>query len=75
MAAMFSGYTLIESDTLADALWKGALLMATICLVNIAWLSIGAAMTAFLQDERASRAVNIAFAVLLLLSVALAVFL
>ena len=75
MAAMFSGHTLIAGDTLADSLWKATLLMATIFVVNMAWLSIGAAMTAFLQDERASRAVNIIFAVLLLLSVALAVLL
>ncbi len=70
MAAMFSGHVLVEGDHLADSLWKAALLLATIVVVNILWLSLGAAMTRFLKSERTSRIVNISFAVLLLAAVA-----
>ncbi len=75
MAALFSGHVLIETSALADNLWKAGLLVATICLVNVAWLSVGAAMTSALQNPHTSRAVNITFAVLLLLSVAYAILL
>ncbi|WP_375567860.1 LysE family translocator [Ahrensia marina] len=75
MAALFSGHVLIETSALADNLWKAGLLVATICVVNIAWLSVGAAMTSALQNPHTSRAVNITFAVLLLLSVAYAILL
>ncbi len=72
MAAMFSGHILVAGDPLADSLWKAAILLATISVVNILWLSLGAAMTRFLQSEKTSRIVNIAFAILLLVSVAFA---
>ncbi len=72
MAALFSGHVLVDGSQLADSLWKAGLLILTICLVNTAWLFAGAAMTSALQDPRTSRIVNIAFAILLLLSVAYA---
>lgn len=75
MAALFSGHVLVEGNQLADSLWKAGLLIATITVVNIAWLSVGAAMTSALQDPRISRMVNITFAILLLLSVAYAILL
>lgn len=74
MAAMFSSHVLVPGDQIADGAWKVGLLLATIVTVNIAWLSLGAGMTRFLRDERASRIVNICFAVLLIVSVAYAVF-
>lgn len=70
MAAMFSGHALLPANPVTDALFKAALLVATICVVNIAWLWIGAWMTQYLRDERTSRIVNITFAVLLIASVA-----
>ncbi|MEO0382253.1 MAG: LysE family translocator [Pseudomonadota bacterium] len=73
MAALFSGHVLVDGNQMADSLWKAGLLIATITVVNIAWLSVGAAMTSALQDPRTSRTVNIAFAILLLLSVAYAI--
>lgn len=73
MAALFSGHVLVEGDGLADSLWKAALLLATICVVNILWLSLGAGMARLLHEPRTARIVNICFAILLLLSVALAV--
>ncbi|MBO6673609.1 MAG: LysE family translocator [Rhizobiales bacterium] len=72
MAALFSGHVLVEGSQLTDSLWKAGLLILTICVVNTAWLFAGAAMTSALQNPRTSRIVNIAFAILLLLSVAYA---
>ncbi len=74
MAALLSGHVLIESDRLADGLWKVGLLLTTIAVVNVIWLALGAGMTGFLQQERKARVVNIVFALLLLVSVAFAVF-
>ena len=48
-------------------------MIATIVAVNLVWLTVGAAMTRHLQDPRTSRIVNIAFAMLLLLSVGYAI--
>ncbi|CAN0586155.1 unnamed protein product [Ectocarpus sp. 12 AP-2014] len=73
MAALFSGHVLVDGNQLADGLWKAGLLITTITVVNIAWLSVGTAMTSALQDRRTSRMVNMAFAILLLLSVAYAI--
>lgn len=75
MAAMYSGFTLVAADPLADALIKAALLMLTIIAVNISWLFIGAGLTRYLQNERMSRAINVTFAVLLIVSVLAAVLL
>lgn len=72
MAALFSGYVLIENNLFADAAWKAGLILAIIALVNFSWLFVGAAMTKYLRNERTSRTINRTFAVLLLLSVALA---
>ena len=69
MAAMFSGHTLSAGSPVTDTLVKAALLVATISTVNLAWLSAGAWMTKYLQDDRTSRAVNIVFALLLIASV------
>lgn len=73
MAALFSGHVLIADDQLADSLWKAALLMATICVVNILWLSLGAGMARLLHEPRSARIVNLCFAILLLVSVGFAV--
>ena len=47
------------------------LLVAIIIAVDIAWLFAGAALTRFFREPRMNRAVNLAFAALLLASVAL----
>ncbi|WP_319824359.1 LysE family translocator [Thalassovita sp.] len=73
MAALFSGHVLRPGQPVPDALTKAALIVAVILLVNLAWLTIGAALTRALRNPRAARAVNITFALLLLLSVALSV--
>lgn len=71
MGALFSGYTLLPGAPVEDGLTKAAIVMGVILIVNFLWLSIGATLARTLQHPKASRAVNIAFAVLLLASVAL----
>ncbi len=72
MAAMFSGFVLIAGHIAVDNGVKLGVLMGVIAVVNVAWLSGGAALTRSFRDPRTSRAINITFAVLLLASVALA---
>ena len=73
MAALFSGFVLIPERLLLDATVKLLGLLAMIVCVNLAWLFAGAALTRFLHEPRLSRAINIAFAVLLVVSVLLTV--
>ena len=47
-------------------------LTAVIAAVNVVWLLAGAALTRFFRDPRTNRAINVAFALLLVASVALA---
>ena len=75
MAALFSGFILIPGDPTADSLFKAALLILMIILVNICWLFAGSALARFFRHERTSRAINIAFAVSLILSVVITVLL
>ena len=51
---------------------KIALLTVLIVAVNVPWLLAGALLTRFFRDPRSNRIINVAFAVLLLASVALA---
>ena len=71
MAALFSGYTLLSDAPLTDGLTKAVVIMAVICIVNFIWLSVGAGLAQVMQNPRASRVVNVSFAALLLISVAL----
>jgi threonine/homoserine/homoserine lactone efflux protein len=73
MAALFSGFVLLPGHLALDVVVKIALLTALIAAVNIAWLWSGALLTRFFRDPRTNRIVNVVFAVLLLVSVALAV--
>jgi threonine/homoserine/homoserine lactone efflux protein len=70
MAALFSGFVLVRERLALDAALKGIVLLAIIIAVNIVWLLIGAALTRLFRDPRTNRAINIAFAVLLIASVA-----
>lgn len=72
MAALFSGFVLLRERVAADALVKAAVLMAIIATVNLLWLVTGAALTRFFREPRMNRIINIAFAVLLIASVAFA---
>ena len=72
MAALFSGFVLVRGRLDLDAAAKIAVLAAIIVAVNLAWLFSGTALTRFFRDPRTNRAINVAFAVLLLTSVAIA---
>jgi len=73
MAALFSGFILVAGNPLGDTLTKAAVLMPTIITVNAGWLLAGSALTRFLRQERLSRIINVIFAVLLIISVIVAV--
>jgi len=70
MAALFSGFVLVRERLALDAALKAIVLLAIIIAVNIVWLLIGAALTRLFRNPRTNRAINIAFAVLLIASVA-----
>lgn len=72
MAALYSGFTLLPGRLGAAVALKLALLTLVIAVVNVAWLLAGAALTRFFRDPRTNRVVNVAFALLLVGSVALA---
>jgi threonine/homoserine/homoserine lactone efflux protein len=73
IGAVYSGNVLAEGDLVADGLLKIAILTGMIVAINSVWLVFGSMVSALLHDPRQARAANIAFAVLLLISVALAV--
>jgi len=70
MAALFSGFVLVRDRLALDAALKALVLLAIIIAVNIVWLLIGAALTRLFRNPRTNRTINIAFAVLLIASVA-----
>jgi len=72
MAALFSGFMLVRERVALDALAKATVLFAVIAASSLAWLIAGAAITRFLRESRANRAINVTFAVLLLASLAVA---
>jgi|SRR5215468_7637694 len=72
MAALFSGFALVGDRLVLDALLKAAVLLAIVLAVNVAWLLLGAALTRLFCNPRSNRTINVAFAVLLLASVAAA---
>ncbi len=70
MAALYSGFVLAEGTVVLDAALKTAVITVILVGVNFAWLFAGAALTRLFRQPRANRAINIAFAAALLLSVA-----
>jgi len=75
MAALFSSFNLVVGDPIVDSVLKAVVLMSTIIVVNICWLYAGSALTNFLEHNQISRAINVTFAVLLMVSVVVAVML
>ena len=72
MAALFSGCVLVRERLALDIALKCLVLAVIITSVNIAWLTLGAALTRFFRDPATNRIVNVTFAVLLIASVAVA---
>ena len=72
MAALFSGFVLVEERLHIDAALKAIILVAIMIVVDTAWLFVGAVITRFIRDPGINRAINVTFAVLLVASVAFA---
>jgi len=70
MTALLSGFVLVPGQVVLDATAKIALLTIIILAVNLGWLAAGAMLTRLFRNPRSSRALNLAFALLLLASVA-----
>lgn len=70
VAAVFSRYSVWPDSTIGDQLLKGTLLLATVVLVNILWLAAGSLLARPMDNPRARRVLNMSFAGLLILSVA-----
>lgn len=71
MAALFSGFLLFPERLGLDVAAKMLVLTVLMTATDAAWLVAGGALTRFFRDPRASRAINVTFALLLLASVAL----
>ena len=69
--AVFSGYPLLDGTPVANTILKVVVLGCLALSVNLTWMVLGAGLAGLLQSPRASRALNIGFAVLLVVSVAL----
>ena len=74
MAALFSGFVLVRERLELDIALKAIVLLAIIAAVNAMWLFTGAALTGLFREPRTNRAINVTFAVLLVASVAAALF-
>lgn len=73
IGAVYASHTVVPGDLALDAAAKIAALVPVIVLVNTVWLLSGTLLAKALRDPRQSRVVNVAFALLLVASVALAV--
>lgn len=71
MLALFASHTLIAASLANDVALKIAITMVIILFVNVVWLNVGAGLARLFRSARASRIINITFAVLLLASAAL----
>jgi len=72
IGAVYAGHSVVPGDLALDAVVKIAALTLVIVAVNGTWLVFGALIARVLHDPRMGRIANIAFAVLLVVSVALA---
>ena len=72
MAALYSGFVLVQGRVALDITVKMALLVAIMIAVNVAWLMAGATLTGVFRRPSTNRAINIVFAVLLVVSVVFA---
>lgn len=72
IGAVYSTHFVIPGDPVLDAAAKVAALIPVIVLVNLTWLAFGSLFSRWLSHPALGRLVNIAFAVLLVASVAAA---
>lgn len=72
MAALFSSFVLLPHAPIGDAAAKSAIIVIVMIAVGSIWLLVGSALTRTLRHPTLGRAINVAFAVLLVASVGLA---
>jgi len=72
MAALYSGFVLIEDHFLNDALIKGLVLVVILTAVDVAWLLAGSRLMRRIKAPTTRRFVNISFAALLVVAVVFA---
>lgn len=72
MAALLTGFILVSDRPSLDLFFKVSVLTPMIAGINVVWLIAGTALTRFLRSPRASRVINVAFAILLVVSVGFA---
>lgn len=68
-AALFAGFELVPGARLTSAVTEAAICYVIVVVADIAWILVGSVLRRHLHDPRKSRAINISFAVLLVLSV------
>lgn len=72
VAALHSGFALSPGDPVLEVIFKLVALAPVLVIVNIVWLLLGSALTRCFRDPKANRIINITFAVLLIVSLAVA---
>lgn len=72
MAALFSGFTLVPDSVALDLAVKLVILLVIMTVVDVTWLAAGETIRSRVRRPAVGRALNVAFALLLVLSVALA---
>ena len=72
IAAVFAGSTVVAGDRGLDTIVKCTVLGVMIVLIHLGWLLAGASLSRLLHDPLASRLINIALALLLVLTTLLA---
>ena len=73
LLGIYAGNVLIETDPITDTLFKLGVLTCIILFVNGSWLVFSGVFASFIRSPKIGRAFNIVMAMLLLVSVALAV--
>ena len=72
IGAVYAGVVVVPEQPTLDALAKITTLFAVIVIVNTSWLVVGAYLARVLRQPRTGRVINLLFATLLVLSVAMA---
>ncbi len=68
-AALFAGFDLLPETPFLSTVVETSICFALVIVTDIAWILIGSALRRHLHDPRKSRAINVSFAILLILSV------
>ena len=75
IGAVFSSFVLLPGPPAPDAVLKVAVLVCMILIINTIWLGVGASLASAFRSPKASRIINVGFAVLLVISVVFSLFL